>query len=122
MGLRKHVVEQILTGACVQNQETKRKTLARQILAILRRGASVQPKQKNKNRGHNSNRFILRGAREGATQNRDKIPMGPSRGYMVQKEGSRELRHDGVATWCEIRRKLDRKTAEGGRRQFRGLL
>ena len=50
------------------------------------------------------------------------IPMGPSRGYVVQKEGSRKLGHDGVVTCHEIRRKLDRKTAEGGRRQFRGLL
>ena len=49
------------------------------------------------------------------------IPMGPSRGYVVQK-GSRKLRHAGVATCYEKRGKLDRKTAEGGKQQFRGLL
>ena len=31
----------------------------------------------------------------------DKIPMGPSRGYVVQKEGSRKLRYDGVAACYE---------------------
>ena len=81
----------------------------------------MQPKQKTRQRGHNFNRFILRRARERATQNRE-MPMGPSRGYVVQKEGSRKLRHDGVVTCYEIRGKLDRKKAEGGRRQFRGLL
>ena len=41
--------------------------------------------------------------------------MGPSRGYLVQKDGSKKLRHDGVATCYEKRGKLNRKTAEGGK-------
>ena len=81
----------------------------------------MQPKQKTIKGGHTFNRFI-HSARERVTENRDEVPMGPSRGYVVQKEGSRELRHDGVATCYEKRRKLDRKTAEGGKRQFRNLL
>ena len=48
--------------------------------------------------------------------------MGPSTGYVVQKEGSRKLRHDGVAICYEKRGKLNRMTAEGGKRQFRGIL
>ena len=72
--------------------------------------------------GHNCNRFILSAARERATQNRDIIPMGASRGYVVKNEGSRKQRHDGVVTCYEIRGKLDRKTVESGKRQLCGLL
>ena len=43
--------------------------------------------------------------------------MGPSWGYVVQKEGSRKLRHDGVATCYEKRGKLNRKANSTGRRQ-----
>ena len=59
---------------------------------------------------------------EKGQQKTETVPMDPSRGNVVQKEGSRKLRHDGVATCYEKRSKLDRKTAEGGRRQVRGLL
>ena len=46
MGLWKHGVEQILAGAGMQNQETERKTLARQITTKLRRGAMCSPSRK----------------------------------------------------------------------------
>ena len=82
----------------------------------------MQAKKKTRRRGHTFNRFILRRARERATENRDKVPIGPSRGYEVQKQGSRKLRHDGAATCYEKRGKLDRETAEGEKRQFHGLL
>ena len=61
----------------------------------------MQPKKKTIKRGHKLNRLVPRRARKRATQNRDKIPMGLSRGYEVQKEGSRKLRHDGVTTCFE---------------------
>ena len=38
---------------------------------------------------HTFNRFILRSARERVTENRDKVPMGPSRGYVVLRKGQR---------------------------------
>ena len=44
--------------------------------------------------------------------------MGPSRGYLVQKEGSRKLRHDGVATCYEKRGKTQPKTAEAENDSF----
>ena len=43
MGLWKHGVEQILAVARMQNQETERKTLARQISTKVRRGAMCSP-------------------------------------------------------------------------------
>ena len=48
--------------------------------------------------------------------------MGSFRGYVVPDELSRKLRQDSVATSYEKRGKLDRKTAEGGKRQFCGQL
>ena len=46
MGLRKHGVEQILGVAGMQNQETERKTLARQISTKVRKGAMCSPRRK----------------------------------------------------------------------------
>ena len=46
MGLWKRGVEQILAEAGMQNQETERKTLARQISTKLRRGAMCSPSRK----------------------------------------------------------------------------
>ena len=74
----------------------------------------MQPKKKTRKRGHNFNRFILRRARERVTQNRDKVPMGPSRVYVVQKEGSTKFHHDGVATCYEI---MKYGASSTGRRQ-----
>ena len=70
----------------MQNQETERKTLARQISSKVRRGAMCSPSRKPEKKGHTFNRFILRRARERVTGNRDKVPMGPSRGYVVPEE------------------------------------
>ena len=62
----------------------------------------MQPKKKEtRKRGYTFNRFILHRARERVPGNRDKFPMGPSRGYLVQKAGSKKLRHDGVAACYE---------------------
>ena len=38
---------------------------------------------------------------EKGQQKSETVRMGPSRGYVVQKEGSRKLRHDGVTTCFE---------------------
>ena len=65
----------------------------------------MQLKQKTKKRGHTFNRYIRR-TRERVTESRESSN-GPSRVYVVQKEGSRKLRHDGVATCHEKRGKLD---------------
>ena len=46
IGLWKHGVEQILAVAGMQNQETERKTLARQISTKVRRGAMCSPSRK----------------------------------------------------------------------------
>ena len=46
MGLWKHGVEQILAIAGMQNQETERKTLARQISTKVGRGAMCSPSRK----------------------------------------------------------------------------
>ena len=46
MGLWKHGVEQILAEAGMQNQETERKTLGRQISTKARRGAMCSPNRK----------------------------------------------------------------------------
>ena len=35
------------------------------------------------------------------TKNRDKLPMGPFRGYVLPMEGPRKLYHDGVAACYE---------------------
>ena len=61
----------------------------------------MQPKKKTRKRGRSFNRLILRRARERATENRDKVPMDPSWGYVMQKEGLRKLCHDGVAASYE---------------------
>ena len=80
----------------------------------------MQPKKKTRKRGHNlTGSFYVE--QEKGQHKTETIPMGPSRGYVVQK-GSRKLRHAGVATCYEKRGKLDQKTAEGGKRQVRGLL
>ena len=57
--------------------------------------------EENQKRGHAFNRFILHRARERVTENRDKVPLGPSRRYIVQKEGSRKFRYDGIAACYE---------------------
>ena len=118
MGRWKHGVEQILAVAGMQNQETERKTLARQI--SNKEGALCAAHAENQKKGHNFNRFNRR-ARPMVAEN-NLVPMGPSRGYLVQKEGPRKLRHDGVATCYEKRGKTQPKTARGGKRQFRSLL
>ena len=82
----------------------------------------MQPKKKTRKRKCTFNQFSLSSARERATENRDKVLMGPSRGYVVQKEESRKLCHDGAAACYEKWGKLDRQTAEGEKRQFRCLL
>ena len=46
MGLWKHGAEQILAVAGMQNQETERKILARQISTKARRGAMCSPSRK----------------------------------------------------------------------------
>ena len=51
MELWKHGVEQILAVAGMQNQETERKTLARQISTEVRRGAMWSPRRKTEKRG-----------------------------------------------------------------------
>ena len=50
MGLWKYGVEQILAVAGMQNQETGRKTLARQISTKVRRGAMCSPSRKPEKR------------------------------------------------------------------------
>ena len=47
MGLWEHGVEQMLADAGMQNQETERKTLARQISAKIRRDAMCSPRRKS---------------------------------------------------------------------------
>ena len=113
MGLWKHGVEQILAVAGMQNQETKRKTLARQISTKVRRGAMCSPSRKPQKRGHTFNRFIRR-ARERVTENRDSSN-GPFHGRRSANGRAKELRHDGVATCYEKRGKTQPKTAEGGK-------
>ena len=49
MGLRKHGVEQILGVAGMQNQETERKTLARQI--STKEGALCAAEDEDQNKG-----------------------------------------------------------------------
>ena len=114
MGLWKHGVEQILAVAGLQNKETERKTLARQI--STKEGALCAAHAENQKKGHTFNRFIRR-VRE-REQKTNTVPMGPSRGYLVQKEGSRKLRHDGVATCYEKRGKTQPKTAEAENDSF----
>ena len=58
----------------------------------------MQPKKKTRKRRHTLNQFILRSARERGTENRDNVPMGPSRGYVAPEGGSRKIDHDGVVT------------------------
>ena len=81
----------------------------------------MQPKQKTRKKGHAFNRFMIVEQEKGQHKT-ETVLMGPSRGYVVQKEGSWKLRHDRVATCYEKRGKLNRKTAEGRKRQFRSLL
>ena len=61
----------------------------------------MQPKKKTRKRRHTFNQFDLRRARERVTENGDNVPMGPYRGHVVHEEGSRKLRHDGVAACYE---------------------
>ena len=82
----------------------------------------MQPEKKSRRLEHVFNRFILRKARERVAEKRNKASMGSFRGYVVPDELSRKLRQDSVATSYEKRGKLDRKTAEGGKRQFCGQL
>ena len=51
MGLWKHGVEQMLPVAGMQNQETERTTLARQVPTKVRRGAMCSPRRKTEKRG-----------------------------------------------------------------------
>ena len=88
--------------ARTQNQETEAKTLARQKSTKIKTGAMHSPRRKQeKGDIHTFHRFILRSARERVTENRDKVPMSPSRGYVVPEQGSRKLRHDGDAACYE---------------------
>ena len=79
MGPWEHGVEQILAEAGIESGNREKNTFPANV-NVDKKGRCVQPKQKTRKKGHNFNRFILRRARERATQNRDKIPMGPSRG------------------------------------------
>ena len=111
MRLWKNGVEQILAEAGMQNQKTERKTLHRHISTNVRRGAMCSPRRKPEKREIRSI-----GSFEGQEKGLHKtetVPMGPTRGYVVRKEGSRKLRHDSVATCYENRGKLDHRTAEG---------
>ena len=74
--------------------------------------------EENQKRGHAFNRFILHRARERVTENRDKVPLGPSRRYIVQKEGSRKLCHDGVAACYENRGKSTGRRQEAENDSF----
>ena len=85
MGLWKPAVEQILEEAGTQNQETERKHL-RGKNQLRSKGALCAAQQENQKKDS----LFKPGARERVTENRDKVPMGPSRGYVVQKEGSRK--------------------------------
>ena len=78
----------------------------------------MQPKKKTRKRGHAFNRFVLHRARERVTENRDKVPLGPSRRYIVQKEGSRKLCHDGVAACYENRGKSTGRRQEAENDSF----
>ena len=97
MGLWKHGVEQILEVAGMQNKETERKTLARQI--PTEEGALCAAHAENQKKVHTFNRLIRR-VRERVPENRDGSN-GPFQGLCSSKEGSRKLGHDGVATCYE---------------------
>ena len=66
MGLWKHGVEQILAVAGMQNKQTERKTLARQ---ISNKGALCAAHAENQKKGHTFNRFMRR-VRERVTENK----------------------------------------------------
>ena len=98
MRLCEHGVEKIPTEAGTQNQETARKTLSRQVSTKISRGAMCSPRRKPEKGDilrSTFNQFILRRARERVTENRDKVPIGPS-GEVVPEDRSRKLH--GVAT------------------------
>ena len=88
MGLCKHGVEQILADAGMENQETERKALARQISTKIRRGAMCSLRR-NPEKGDILSTGSFYVEQERVTENRDKVPMGPSRGYAVLRKGQR---------------------------------
>ena len=87
MGPWEHGVEQILAEAGMQNQETERKTLARQI--STKEGALCAAHAENQKKGHTFNRFIRR-ARERVTENRDSSN-GPFQGLRSAKGRVKEI-------------------------------
>ena len=52
------------------------------------------------------------------TKNRDKLPMGPFRGYVLPMEGPRKLYHDGVAACYENRGKSTGRRQEAENDSF----
>ena len=68
MGLWKNGAEQILAVAGMQNKETERKTLARQI-STKEEGALCTAQAENQKKGHTFNQFIRR-VRERVTENK----------------------------------------------------
>ena len=72
----------------------------------------MQPKQETRKWDILSTGLFVE--QEKGLQKTNTVPIGPSRGYLVQKEGSRKLRHDGVATCYE---KQGKPQPKDGRRR-----
>ena len=87
VGRWKHGVEQILAVAGMQNQETERKTLARQI--STEEGALCAAHAENQKKVHTFNRFIRR-VRERVTENKYSSN-GPFQGLLSAKRRVKEI-------------------------------
>ena len=118
MGRWKHGVEQILAVAGMQNQETERKTLARQI--STKQGALCAAHAENQKKGHTFNRFNRR-ARPRVTENKYSSNE-PFQGLLSAKRRAKEIKS---RRRCDLLLKTGQtqpETAEGGKRHFRILL
>ena len=107
----------------MQNQERERKKLAPQISTKTRRGAMCSSRRKpDKGDVIFTAEFYVEQEKEKKDTERQSSN-GSFQGLRNAKnKGRGKLRHDGVATCYQKRGKLDRKKAEGGKRQFRGPL
>ena len=86
MGLWKHGVEQILAVAGMQNKQTERKTLARQ---ISNKGALCAAHAEKQKKGQTFNR-LMRRVRERVTEN-NYSSNGPFQGLLSAKRRVKEI-------------------------------